>query len=802
VKLPIIVSALFVLAALHLFIFPTLSAAPSDPCDGYGDCLSSPLAYLRANPDNSLYLGDSFEISLGISYGPNTVSSHTTWAYDTAAFSANATSTQAEFRTLVNASSTYTVAASVTFTVVICTTSNGVTTCVTYHAALTVQQTVQTRGFDLQLTTKMANATDSQGLLLRNPDGSFYHDDEFFVNYTYGFLFMQQRPDIKIVVEPQFAPSFVKLTAYQNSSSAGYFLFTVANSTGTSKITVTANAFNYRGTHLGSKTQDQPFAVVNYIPYFTYFTYMEYNSRNTSAYERPFVTLVRYDGNNPGYSYGGDANTAPITAVNDTRQRALINSFNFTTVAWGVKANLTSGDISQDLSFWNQTSTNVGTRTTNGTYPVLTFAQRVVKFYFTSDVGKIQVYTEQGLEYFNVTELAVSRDFAGGNYALFNTSYLYQPVYYSGYLTVLTYGPSGLDLSTSVNMTLVTLDPLNPHLLASLNMTFGQYPTVVHVFENDLYPAYSTVMNLKPVSSSGGKWVFLLNDTNLATLNETQMPTLNISVQGKSGSYSYSVPVAFSSFVINRTLVPQLPFADAKGYYLDQERQLIAMPLNYSFTSPSPFVAWDYGLGTTPSFVSPVSYEPGNLSKMYGFLFGGNSTIYANLDGGGGSLVNIQRQQTNFQAFAMIGPQTGGATSLWVKDPNGSLIVNETLTPNTEPPSPLGYFGFHSLSFPMSVNGTYQFGIANSWGVSSVFQTYDNNVQLPPPPNEQYFLMTFFGFLVVGLYFLGKIARRRRPGGLVFPQALLRRRDLSLFGTYPCCNSDLRMDYSVTLTRR
>jgi hypothetical protein len=67
--------------------------------------------------------------------------------------------------------------------------------------------------------------------------------------------------------------------------------------------------------------------------------------------------------------------------------------------------------------------------------------------------------------------------------------------------------------------------------------------------------------------------------------------------------------------MINRTLVPQLPFAKANGYYLDQERQLIAMPLNYSFTSPSPFVAWDYGLGTAPSFVSPVSYEPGKLEQ-------------------------------------------------------------------------------------------------------------------------------------------------------------------------------------------
>jgi hypothetical protein len=268
--------------------------------------------------------------------------------------------------------------------------------------------------------------------------------------------------------------------------------------------------------------------------------------------------------------------------------------------------------------------------------------------------------------------------------------HLSQATYYSGYLTVFTYGPSGLDPSTSVNMTLVTPDPLDPHLLASLNETFGQYSEVIHDFQNDLFPAYSTVMSLKPVNSTGVRWVFLLNDTNLATLNETRMPTLYISVQGQAGSHSYSVPVAFSSFQINRTLIPQLPFADVKGHYPDQERQLIALPLNYSFTSPSPFVAWDYGNGTTPSFVSPVTYEPGNLSETYGFIIGGNSTICANLDRGGGSLVNVQTQQTSSQALAMIGPQTGGVTSLWVNDPNGNLIVNESLTPNTEPPSPAG----------------------------------------------------------------------------------------------------------------
>jgi hypothetical protein len=662
------------------------------------------------------------------------------------------------FRVIANVSGTHSITITATFTMV----ERVGNSTVTLYSSLSTSQSVETRAFIMTFHTELSNVTNSAHQVLRNPDGSFYHDDEFIINYTYGFLFMQQRSDIKVIVEPQFDPSLVTPTSYQNSTSTGNFLFTVTNKTGTSTITVNAQAFNHYGALLGSKTQKQPFAVVNYAPYFACFTYADYNSRNASAYERPFVTLVRYDGNNPGYSYGGDVNTAPIIAPNDTRERALINSFNLKAVAWGVKANLPSGDISQGLSFWNQTSVDLGSKTTNETYPIITFAQRVVKFYFASNIGKIQSYTGLGLEYFNVTELAVSRDFAGGNYGLFNTSYVYQPVYYNGYLTVFTYGPSGLDPSTSVNITLVTPDPLNPHLLASLNATFGQYPEVVRDFRNDLFPAYSYVMNLKPVSSSGGKWVFLLNDTNLAMMNDTQMPTLYISVRGQSGSYSYSVPVAYSSFDIDRTLLPQLPFANVNGYYLDQERQLIAVPLNYSFTSSSPFVEWDYGNGTTPSFVSPVSYEPGNLSRIYGFLFGSNNTIYADLDGGGGSLVNIQRQQTNFQAFAMIGPQSGGVTNLWVKDPDGNLIVNETLTPDTEPPSPPGYYGFYELSFPMSVNGTYQFGITNSWGVTTVFQTYDNVAHIPPPPGEEYFLITFFGFIVVGLYFMGRIAKRTR----------------------------------------
>lgn len=74
----------------------------------------------------------------------------------------------------------------------------------------------------------------------------------------------------------------------------------------------------------------------------------------------------------------------------------------------------------------------------------------------------------------------------------------------------------------------------------------------------------------------------------LAMANDTQMPYLYITIKGASGSYSYSVPDAFSSFMIDQSLLPSLPFPAVHGYYLDQQIQLTALLLNYGFTSPRP----------------------------------------------------------------------------------------------------------------------------------------------------------------------------------------------------------------------
>ena len=85
----------FVIIAVVVLVFALASVvlAPSpnnssDPCDGYGNCISSSVSYIRANPDGSLYLGDEFAVTPSVSLGPNTTSYSYSWSYDGAVLAA------------------------------------------------------------------------------------------------------------------------------------------------------------------------------------------------------------------------------------------------------------------------------------------------------------------------------------------------------------------------------------------------------------------------------------------------------------------------------------------------------------------------------------------------------------------------------------------------------------------------------------------------------------------------------------------------------------------------------------------
>ena len=84
------------------------------------------------------------------------------------------------------------------------------------------------------------------------------------------------------------------------------------------------------------------------------------------------------------------------------------------------------------LNYVEHGNLDVGVQMLNRTYPgVITF-HSVYKFYFKANLSDTLIGND-GIIYFNVTESAW---YSQGQlrYSDFNTSYLYEPVFYNGYL--------------------------------------------------------------------------------------------------------------------------------------------------------------------------------------------------------------------------------------------------------------------------------------------------------------------------------------------------------------------------------
>ncbi|MDV3292651.1 MAG: hypothetical protein LYZ70_00085 [Nitrososphaerales archaeon] len=249
-------------------------AAGIDPCDSYGDCVSASIAYVRSNPDDSLYLGDQFSITATTSSAPGSSGSASwvgslqgiTWSYDPTTFNATVDGSVGRFLVAENVTGGYTITATASFLVAIttCTTSNSQTTCSTSYAQsfVPVSEQVSLRAFSLTFQAKLVNATTLLHQLRRNPDGTFYPYDAFQINYTYSFPFMQRRPDIRVGVAPSYDHSVLNLASYENSASAGYFFFQMNNKTGSFGVATTATALNWLGQELGEKRTTTGFGII------------------------------------------------------------------------------------------------------------------------------------------------------------------------------------------------------------------------------------------------------------------------------------------------------------------------------------------------------------------------------------------------------------------------------------------------------------------------------------------------------------------------------------------------------------
>ena len=642
----------------------------------------------------------------------------------------------------------------------------------------------------LNVTTQLLNVTSTaNGLVMRNPDGTFYRGDAFQISSKISVVAGGPLPENVITLVKYSFPA-VSVAEFSSSNETYNAEFQILDTAPYSqqKVTATAYLYNEIGNVLvqSPSSSSQPFTVVQYHPIFSYFTYMKYNNLNSSTYARPFITLVRYDGNVPGYSYAGDANTDPFSANNSTMERAFLNSFTFSVKGWNVSTNQINPASSLNVVSYNAYEhLNVGIEMLNKSYPsVITWSQRECKFYFLANLSSIRGYiSDDGIIYFNVNETAWYLHDATLHYSEFNTSYLYEPLFYNGYLIFKAEN----DHSSAFTVSIVAHnpDPLDLYLIQQVKGIFGNDPQVIDSFEQDLYAAYSSTMVLKPSFANSTEELFLVNQSSIMTPQSLgEVPYFTISVSGVSGattyqydasnppsylgeplvSYdqvyqniTYNVDDEYSLFAMN-DFSPPAPFQDFTGYFLAQSAsyEIVMQPTSFSFNVPASYLVRTYDYPRAPFF---ISQEPGNLTQQYAMLYGQNVTVRPNFTGGilGLEVSREGNGSTIFYRATVIVSE--GVTQLLVKRSNGQIFYNQTITSNGPAivsfDTP-GYVGAYTFYFPVYSNGPVSIILSGGWGGQDIVDdiSVTSNYGAPAPSGITSQIMDVVWYLLVPVLFV------------------------------------------------
>ena len=692
------------LVTSSLVVVAPLSAA-HDPCDSYGNCVSSSVIYIRANPDQTLYLGDSFSVPLSITTGQNSTGYSVSWSYDSSVFGRSGDT----FTVTGNRTGTFSIAASVAFA----------------NSSLTTSQSVTVAQLVISLHTELVNITGSQGLLERNFDGSFYHNDSFCDSWSATFRFAAERTDIKINVT-SFSPS-LRVLNYSTDSlgRAGWFCYVVRTDSAYEphNVTLVARALNWQGVSLALKESLQPFAVVRYDPQFTAYAYMEFrNSTAPSSLERPWVLFVRYDGNNPGYSYAGDTNTLPFNGSETLQERAYFDSFTFTSLSYQ-PINATGVFTYRLVNSTGSLSyrwLNVNTST------VLEGRMRIEKYVFEVEPSSLTPLLGQGFVYQNVTMTGWWTQQTG--YTL-SKNYWLVPFLWSGRVNVVSVGANGETLPhTPISVTIQNPSPLDRWLTSIFEHVFGDDPQALRAFQEDLYPT-NQIMTF----TGKGTLSLLLNQTSLSP------PWISISAGGASlgGNFTF-VPAYVSSKIVSvpNSLNGTIFYASATiplWSYNMAQGSLAFLTTSTTVDQPTTFTelinssGWIAGDTTAPQ--TPSAFA----SQGYGFWpMGENLTVYVNTEGGGIGFLGTQGLGPGeYQASFNILPWSGGMSSVQLIE-GGHVVENESALSATAYPSPLpgGLSGLFSITYPATGQDAKAV-FTNIWGART---TIDLGTPTPPAP--------------------------------------------------------------------
>jgi len=188
---------------------------------------------------------------------------------------------------------------------------------------------------------------------------------------------------------------------------------------------------------------------------------------------------------------------------------------------------------------------------------------------------------------------------------------------------------------------------------------------------------------------------------------------------------------------------------------------LAALPLNVSLSFDSGyFLLWQYnGYGNLPFL---VSQEPGHLSENYPLLYGQNSTVYVNPEGGGVHIIGLNPSAGYSLVSLNATLESGGITRAWATSLQGAVLANITLIPASKGIAPSGYTGLFELLIPSTKNQTISIYTENSWGVVSDAGNFSLTVFSSERPGPSAFLIVLLVMFVYAALLTSWIVQRRR----------------------------------------
>ena len=608
------------------------SSRSHDPCDSYGDCVSSSISYISANPDHTLYLGDSFQVSISVTTGPNTTRHSLSWSYDPSEFQRTGSS----FNASGSAIGVYSVTASVTFV------------------------------------------------------GSV----------------------------------------------------TVGNAT---------QPFN------STLSTSQEVAVVRYDPEFTAYTYMLYgNSTAYSSLQRPWVLLVRYDGNLPGYSFAGDENTAAFNGSRTLEERAYFDSFRLTTLSY---QSSTIGGV-LDFHAINSTGTAQYDWLNQGESAPLNYGNRIEKYVFQATPSSLSSLLARGFVYQNVAMVGCWQQ---EDACTLKQPYWLVPFLWSGKLNIASVDSSGNPVpSTPISLTIQNPSPFDDWLTGNFEQVFGSDHAALQAFKEDLYPT-----NQSMTFTGTGELSLVLNQTSLVP------PQISLAAGStlSTGTFDFT-PTRVDSAIMSvpNSLNGTVFYANATiplwSYNMIQGN-LSFLPISTAIDYPTAFLelvndgqsGWVAGNTTEPQIPSAFASQEDGFWPM-----GENLTVYVNLQGGGVNLLGVQKiSPSEYQASFYVEPWSGGMSSVQVTQ-GGGAIENESILNSAAYPSPLpqGHTGFFSITYP-ATGQDVRAVFTNVWGAKT---TVDLGVATAPAPLTSLIPeTTVAAFAIVGVVWLiaSGVLKTRKP---------------------------------------